>query len=159
MKLSTSQITAATQWRAEFSGRKGTDLTEIQEILGLENGSVARVDYELDGHFALPADPSEFDPDYIEAELGPPRYLEISREQKPTLAELEMWANKMNSLVFEEDRCWYHFYVWRVDLLGDTVYFRSLHGDDGILDRFDGPFKSEKSALADAGNLELNPRP
>jgi hypothetical protein len=139
---------------------KGTrpDLKKVQEILGLGNGSVARDDYESDGHFAYPADTADFDPDYIEDELGPSRYEEISNGLEPTPEELEIWAKKRNSLVFEEDGGWYHFYLWKVELSDEQIYFRSLHGDGGILDCFDGPFENEDEALIDAGNLEFNPR-
>ena len=57
-----------------------------------------------------------------------------------------------------QDCGWYHFYLWKVELPDEQIYFRSLHGDGGILDVFDGPFESEEEALIDAGNLEWNPR-
>lgn len=60
-------------------------------------------------------------------------------------------------------------FVWRLPI-GDTILesldqlcfltrknFRSLHGDGGILNIFDGPFESEEKALIDAGNLAFNP--
>jgi hypothetical protein len=47
--------------------------------------------------------------------------------------------------------------LWRVELSEGTIYFRSLHGDGGTLDAFDGPFNNEKEALEEAANLELNP--
>ena len=159
MKLSTEQISAVARWRAKSRNGKQGNIEEIQELLGLQRGSLAGDEYELDGHFAYPADRADFDPDYIEGELGASRYEEISSGQNPTEEELSMWAEKKDSLVFEDDGWWYHFYVWRVDLPEEQLYFRSLHGDGGLLDEFDGPFGSEEEALQGAGNLELNPRP
>ena len=71
-------------------------------LLGLRSGLLAREDYELDGHFAYPSDQAEFDPDYIEDELGTSRCEEISSGQNPTENELRIWAEKKDSLVFEE---------------------------------------------------------
>lgn len=158
MNLSTEQLSAIAHWRARSLAHKQRDLREIQELLGLQNGSFAREDYELDGHFAYPADPADFDPDYIEDELGQSRYDEIVSGKAPTEGELRMWAKKKDSLVFEEDSCWNHFYLWKVELPDEELYFRSLHGDGGFLDDFDGPFVSEEAALDGAGNLEINPR-
>jgi len=156
MKLSAEQISTIANWRAKSRKREQRNLEEIQMLLGLQSGSLARDDYELDGHFAYPADQADFDPDYIEDELGATRYEEISSGQNPTEAELRIWAEKKDSSVFEEDGWWHHFYLWKVDLPDEQLYFRSLHGDGGLLDEFDGPFGSEEEALYDAGNLEIN---
>jgi hypothetical protein len=158
MELSSKQLFAVADWRKKHLNRRQNNLEEIQEILGLQSGLIAREDYELDGHFAFPPDASEFDPDYIENELGQSRYEAICCGQKPTESELSLWLKKKNLLVFEEDGNWYHFYLWKIDLPDEHVYFRSLHGDEGILDQFSGPFKSKKEALADAGSVEINPR-
>ena len=166
MNLSPEQLSAIASWQAGSRKlkqgalkRKQRDLAEVQEILGLQSGSIAREDYELDGHFAYPTDVAKFDPDDIEEELDPSRYEEISSGQEPTADELQIWAKKKDSLVFEGDCGWYHFYLWRIDFPNEQLYFRSLHGDGGILDFFDGPFGSEEEALDGAGNLEINPRP
>ena len=158
MDLSPEQVGAVTEWRKKSSGRKTASLGEIQGILGLEKGCIARDDYELDGHFAFPVDEPDFDPDYIQDDLTPNRYDALIGGAKPTSKELKRWSDEKESLVFEEDGWWFHFYLWRVDLPEETLYFRSLHGDGGVLDYFDGPYRTEKQALDDASNLELNPR-
>lgn len=159
MHLSIEQIADVARWWAELSKRKRPDLAEIQNLLGLGNGSLARDDYALDGHFSYPVDSANFDPDDIEEELEPSRYEALTGGQKPTAEELRLWTQKKNSQVFDGDNGWYHFYLWKIDLPEGPIYFRSFHGDGGILDSFHGPFKSEEQALADAGNLERNPRP
>ena len=157
MNLSSMQITAVSQWHAQSSRCQEPDLKEVQRILGLENGCIARDDYELDGHFAYPVDPADFDADYIADELTADRYSELSEGATPTEEETALWKQKKENLVFEEDGCWHHFYLWRVDLSEGTIYFRSLHGDGGALDAFDGPFNNEQEALKEAANLELYP--
>ena len=159
MKLSVEQLSIIANWRTKSRKCEQPNLEEIQMLLGLQGGSQGREDYELDGHFAYPADQVDFDPDYIEDELGVTRYEEISSGQNPTEDELRIWAEKKDSLVFEEDGWWYHFFLWKVEFPDEQLYFRSLHGDGGLLDEFDGPFGSEEEALYGAGNLEINPRP
>jgi hypothetical protein len=156
MILNAEQLTAISIWWAESRKQVCPNLCAVQEILELKNGALARDDYELDGHFAHPPDIANFDPDYIEEELGQFRYEEICNGQKPTDDELGIWMEKKNASVFEEDGWWYHFYIWLVNLPDARLYFRSLHGDGGKLDRFDGPFSSEREALADAGNVEIS---
>lgn len=158
MKLSPEQSSAMARWHVLSSGRKIADLQEAQKILGLEHGQIAADDYELDGHFAFPVDTAEFDPDDIEDKLAPSRYDALTEGQRPTAEELEIWKEKKESLVFEQDGGWFHFYLWRIDLPEGPIYFRSLHGDGGFLDYFDGPFSSEEETLADAGHVELSPR-
>jgi len=158
MKLTAEQLSLMVRWKSDSKKGKKLDLKKAQEILGLQNGAIAPDDYELDGHFAYPVDTAEFDPDEIEDQLGPSRYEEITNGQKPTDRELSIWAEKKNSEVFEEDGWWYHFYLWKIDLPDEQLYFRSLHGDGGILDAFNGPYGSEAQALEEAGALELNPR-
>ncbi len=145
-------------WRAESSKGKNLNLEMVQAILGLQEGSIARDDFELDGHFAYPADTSDFNPDDIEEKINPSRYEELSHGQKPTDSEVRLWAQTKNSSVFEGDSGWYHFYLWKIDLPDEKLFFRSLHGDGGIVNEFDGPFGSEVDALDGSGNLELNPR-
>jgi hypothetical protein len=60
MNLSSRQIKFLTEWNSNSLGRNIYDLSEVQEILGLREGCIARDDYELDGHFAFPADPKDF---------------------------------------------------------------------------------------------------
>jgi len=156
MNLSFDQAKSITEWHNRCSEKSIFDLSEVQDILGLRDGYIARDDYEVDGHFAFPADPKNFDSNYIEEDLAPDRYNNLINGQEPSEEEIKIWKEKKDSLVFEEDGYWFHFYLWLVDLPEGPVYFRSLHGDQGILDRFDGPFNSEKEALADAGNLKVN---
>jgi hypothetical protein len=158
MNLSQEQISSIDYWYSQVAKKKA-NLTEVQKILDLEEGSFAGDDYELDGQFAFPADKADFDPEYIEHELDPDRYEVLSEGQPPTDEELELWKKKKESLIFEEDDGWFHFYIWRVDLPDKTIYFLSLHGDGGILDYFYGPFTSEEDALKGAANIEMNPRP
>jgi hypothetical protein len=158
MNLTPEQISSMARWHSLTPKRKA-NLTEVQKILALEEGSFAGDDYDLDGQFAFPADKADFDPEYIENELDSDRYEALSEGQSPTDEELELWKKKKESLIFEEDDGWFHFYIWRVDLSDKTIYFRSLHGDGGILDYFNGPFTSEEDALKGAANIVMNPRP
>ena len=158
MNLSPEQVKAVAEWRKKSLGRGSVPLSEIQVILGLEGGFASGGgDYELDGHFAFPVDESGFCPEYIEDELTPERCEALVEGAKPTSKELKLWKDKKESLVFEEDGWWFHFYLWRVDLPEETLYFRSLHGDGGILDDFDGPFLTKEEALADAANVDISP--
>jgi hypothetical protein len=130
-------------------------LDELQTILGLEKMSYGRDDYELDGHFAFAPDPRSFDPEKIEGLLDPALFKELSRRKKPNRKELELWIAKWKSEVFTDDSGWFHFYIWKIDLPNFSIYFRSLHGDGGYHDHFDGPFESVSDALADAGALDI----
>ena len=157
MNLSPEQVKAVADWRKKSLGRGSAPLSEIQVILGLEGGGIGGNDYEVDGHFAFPVDESEFDPEYIESELAPERREALIDGAKPTPEEVKRWKEKKESLVFQEDGSWFHFYIWRVDLAEETLYFRSLHGDGGILDDFDGPFLTQEEALAGAANVDISP--
>jgi len=158
MNLSQEQISSMARWYSQVTKRE-SNLTEVQEILDMGGGSRAGRDYELDGHFAFPVDKADFCPEYIEYELDPDRYEPLSNGQQPTDEAIALWKKKTESLIFMGDSGWFHFYIWRVDLPDKTIYFRSLHGDGGILDYFNGPFTSEEDALKEAANIELNPRP
>ena len=126
--------------------RKAPELEAIYESLNAGDRSDA-----------FPVDESKFDPEYIDSELAPERREALTDGAKPTPEEVKRWKEKKESLVFQEDGSWFHFYIWRVDLAEETLYFRSLHGDGGILDDFDGPFLTQEEALAGAANVDISP--
>lgn len=158
MDLSTETIGSLCDWRQRTSKHQSQSLREIQELLDLRVGSLGREDYELDGHFTYPPNPADFDPDLIEGELPKERYSALIQGADPTKEELELWTDRVSESAFENDGGWFHFYLWRVDLPNEKIYFRTLHGDGGILDTFHGPYSSIEEALDEAAALEVNPR-
>jgi hypothetical protein len=103
-------------------------------------------------------DPQDFEPDEIENQLTPERYEALQNGDSATPGEVELWVKEKTERIFEDEGGWYHFYLWRVALPEETIYFKSLHGDGGYVDGFEGPFPSEEAALGKDSNLQLNPR-
>ena len=158
MDLSPEKIRSLCDWRQRTSKSQSQSLGEIQELLDLRVGRLGREDYDMDGHFAYPPNPADFDPDLINDELPEERYRALIHGADPTKEELELWTDRMSETVFENDAGWFHFYLWRVDLPNETIYFRTLHGDGGIMDTFHGPYSSIREALDEAATVAVNPR-
>jgi hypothetical protein len=157
MELTSEQQIAVQSWFDKWRKAKGRKkkelLSELPEVIGIERtGAFSRDDYEGSGQFSYPPDDRDFDPDSIYDSLSPARYEKLSDGGKPTKQELEIWREKKIEDEFMGDGGWWHYFVWRIDIGDQSLYFLSLHGDGGIMDGFRGPYHCHDEAL-DGGTV------
>lgn len=158
MKLDSAQKEQVESWFERWEAEKA-DVKELPEILGIDRtGASLRNDYEWVGQFAFLPDDSDFDPDFIEAELSRKRYAELSDGGPPTKEELESWRERRIEDAMASDAGWWRYLIWRIEARGRAWFFRSLIGDGGYLDFFSGPYDSSSEALDDGVVGDWNER-
>lgn len=158
MKLNPTQKEQVEAWFDRWEAKKA-DVKELPEILGIaRTGASFRDDYELTGQFAFLPDDSGFDPDSIEDDISPKRYAELANGSSPTKKELECWREKEIEDALASEAVWWRYLIWRVEIRGRALFFRSLIGDGGYLDFFTGPYESSSEALDDGVVGDWNER-
>lgn len=149
MKLNAAQKEQVEAWFDRWEAKKA-DVKELPEILGIATtGASLRNDYEWVGQFAFLPDDSDFDPDFIEADVSSKRYSELSDGSPPKKKELECWRDKVIEDTFMGEAGWWRYLIWRIEARERVWFFRSLIGDGGYLDFFSGPYESSSEALDD----------
>jgi hypothetical protein len=147
MNLSEAEREKVEKWKAESP----EDLTALKDILW-EGGTSFRDDYDLQGHICLmDADSVEFDADEVADRFN------LDDGEKLEKKQIEEYqAEKLREMF--DDCCdgWvYHFYLYKLEISNHVIWIRTLHGDGGCLDSFDGPFESQVDCVRDASIYEM----
>jgi len=152
MHLAGDELFRADQWlegigNADPEKLSREEAATILEIMGLGfSFPFNNLTYEADGNFAPAARAEEFFEERIEALLEPERFQAIAGGSQPTAQEIQTFLDEENKMRMEDEMP-FHFYVWKIRFSKGDRYFRSLHGDGGLMDHFFGPFLSLEEAM------------